>query len=52
MDFILDDTNLSSINYDKILSEWSKLNLKSGSKFDAKGITYSKNEADRQILID
>lgn len=53
MEYMLDDSNLSTQNYGKLLRGWGTQTLKSGVVFDAGNSRYSSTaEADRQKLID
>lgn len=45
-------TKLSTQNYDKLLTGWSKLNLQPNVEFGAIGARYSESEAARQSIID
>ena len=52
MESIFDDSNLSRINYDKILNSWDSLpSLQSNVTFGADGIYYCNSESARNDLI-
>ena len=48
---MLDETNMSTENYDKLLTSWSKLDLKPSVIFGVQGLTYCDSETDRAKII-
>ena len=52
LSFMFDRSDLSSVNYDSILTEWSSLALQQQVQLGALGINYCAGEAARQSIVD
>ncbi|MBG6132551.1 hypothetical protein IWQ47_003776 [Aquimarina sp. EL_43] len=51
MNYMLDNTNISTVNYDALLTKWSALpNIQSNVTFGVEGLTYCNAQVARENL--